>query len=360
MMNVGIVAEQLRQSVPGGIGTYAAGLLKGLVELGDGDLSVAALASRPNGDDQLGRLGVEVRSSRWSHRVQVALWDAGLSRPPSDLDVLHRTSLAGPSSRSGTPATVMVHDLGWRRNPELTTSRGRRWHEAALGRVLSSPAELIVPSVGIAEDLEEAGSSPDRIHVIAEGADHLPRPDLDAAERLLRRHGIEGEFILTVSTLEPRKNLQALVAAHDQAARCTEVPPLLIVGPSGWGDVEVAASDRVVLAGPADPGVLAALYATCTLFAYVPVHEGFGLPPLEAMAQGAPVLASTAVPSMEHAPVVASVAASSVDEIADGIVAALGDRAALLAAGSAGRSHAGRSRWVDVAAAHVALWRELS
>ena len=358
-MHVGVVVEQLRHGVPGGIGTYAAGLLGGLRDLDDVDLEVVALASRPKGPDALRSLGVTVEPTRWTHRVQMALWDRGLGRPAKGIDVLHRTSLAGPPARPGMASTVMVHDLGWRRNPELTTARGRRWHEAALRRTLSSPAHLIVPSAVIAADLEAAGAPSERIHVIAEGADHLAPPDLEEAARLRRELGVGGDFILTVSTLEPRKNLEALVAAHAEASGRALIPPLLIVGPTGWGDVAVEDTDRVVLAGPASAGVLSALYATCTLFSYVPVHEGFGLPPLEAMAQGAPVLASTAVPSMEGAPVVASVDAGSIVSIAEGIESALADAGGLVAAASAGRDHAGHSRWVDAAAQHVALWRSL-
>ena len=359
-MRVGIVAEQLRHGVPGGIGTYAAGLLGGLAALEDPEVEVVALASRPVGPDPLASLGVHVQSSRWTHRVQMGLWDRGLDRAPAHVDVVHRTSLAGPWTRSGRPMTVMVHDLGWRRNPELTTPRGRRWHEAALRRVLRSTTELVVPSSTIAEDLEAAGAAPKRIHVIAEGADHLPAPDLDAAARLRNSLGVDDAFVLTVSTLEPRKNLVGLVAAHEAASQHGDVPPLLIVGPSGWGEVDVASSERVVLAGSVAPAVLAGLYASCALFAYVPVHEGFGLPPLEAMAQGAPVVASTAVPSMGVAPVVASVDAISVASMAAGIEAAMADAGRREASREAGRSYAATARWVDVAAEHVALWRSLT
>lgn len=358
-MRVAIVAEQLRHGVPGGIGTYAAGLLSGLRDLEDPDLEVVALASRQTGNDALESLGVAVESSPWPHRVQMALWDRGISRPATDGGVLHRTSLAGPSPRAGQPASVMVHDLGWRRNPELTTARGRQWHEAALRRTLASRAELVVPSEAIRADLEAAGASGGRIHVIAEGADHLPAADHDAAARLRQRLGIGEAFILTVSTLEPRKNLVSLVAAHHEASLSSPIPPLVIVGPSGWGDVAVADSDRVILAGPVSPPVLAALYASCTVFAYVPVHEGFGLPPLEAMAQGAPVVVSTAVPSMGSAPVVAAVDADVVSSIARGLEAAMADGDRLAASGVAGRAFAAKACWVDVAAEHVALWRGL-
>ncbi len=359
-MRVGIVAEQLRQSVPGGIGTYTNGLLDGLVALGDPDLEIVAITSRAPSPDPVARPGLSVAAGPWPHRVQTILWDAGRGGVGRGFDVVHRTSLAGPPCNSTALSTVMVHDLGWRRNPELTTPRGRRWHEAALRRTLESRAELIVPSGAIAADLEGAGAAPGRIHQISEGADHLPAADLGAAARLRHELGVADEFVLSVSTLEPRKNLATLVAAYREVARSTTVPSLLIVGPAGWGETEVIAGDLISLAGPVSGSVLAALYATCTLFVYVPVHEGFGLPPLEAMAHGAPVVASTAVPSMLAAPLVASVEASSMPSIVMGINRALADPEARRAASDAGQRHARAARWVDVAAAHVELWRSLS
>ena len=355
-MEVGIVAEQIRRQVSGGIGTYAKGLLRGLAGLQSDDLRVTALASRGPNPDPLRDTGVDVEASRFGHRVQVALWSHGLSAPPRWLDVLHLTSFAGPVvDRAGLCETVMIHDLGWRHHPELTTRRGVRWHVAALGRVLSSDSVIIVPSAPIAQDLTDAGADPSRVHVIGEGADHLPPPDLEAARAFLGSRGVKGAFVLTVSTLEPRKNLALLAEAHRQVPGA---PPLVVVGPTGWGG-ETSVGDAV-MAGPVAGDVLAGLYSICSLFVYVPVHEGFGLPPLEAMAHGAAVVASTAVPSMQGAPAMALVDPNDVAAVAAAIGDALKDADALHEASTAGRDHAGRHRWSDVAAAHVELWRTLS
>jgi glycosyltransferase involved in cell wall biosynthesis len=358
-MEISVVVEQLRQRVPGGIGTYARGLVAGLVALEDDDLSVTALASRAVLPDPLDELGVEVRAARYGHRMQMAVWDLGRGRV-CDGDVLHLTSLAGPDVAPGGPIrTVMVHDLAWRTNPELTTARGRRWHEAALRRVVASPATLLVPSEPVALELCRTGVASERIHVVGEGADHLPPPSSIEASEMLAAAGVSGPFLLSVSTLEPRKNLARLVSAHARAQeRSSEVPDLVVVGPAGWGDT-LEASSRVHLLGRVGDGVLAALLTQCEGFVYVPISEGFGLPPLEAMAHGAPVVASSTTPSMAAAPVVSLVEPDDDDAIVDGLVLLAAGRASQATASEAGRAFAGQHRWVDVAAAHLALWREL-
>ena len=356
-MQVGIVAEQLRQEVPGGIGTYVTGLVQGLVALDDPDVTFELLASAGPTPDPLDRLGLPVLTSRLGHRAQMAAWSIGRGAARGEhLDLIHLTSLAGPV-RGSQPRTVMVHDLSWRHHPELTTRRGARWHEAALGRVIASAARLVVPSEPVRDDLVAAGVDRHRVSVIGEGSDHLGPPDRAASSRLLDEAGIEGPFLLTVSTLEPRKNLTALCDARDAAIADGAAPwPLLVVGPAGWGP-DVSSRPGVHLAGAVDPGTLGGLYGSCAAFVYVPVAEGFGLPPLEAMACGAPVVVSTATPSMADAPVLARCNAIDRQSIQEGLMAAMKDGADHRSLQSLGRSYAERHRWVDVAAAHLSLWR---
>jgi glycosyltransferase involved in cell wall biosynthesis len=359
-MRVGVIAEQLRQRVPGGIGTYVTGLLGGLVALGDPGLEVVAVTSRAPSPDPLAAIGVPIEASTHGHRMQMALWDAGLGDPKHALEILHLSSLAGPLRHSDTLArTVMVHDLAWRTHPELTTRRGARWHEVALRRALRSAAALIVPSAEVAWALTADGAEPERVVVIGEGSDHLPDPDRAGADTVLAANGISGPFILTVSTLEPRKNLSRLIAAHAAMSPELREVPLVVVGPDGWG-TPVAPSDRAVLLGAQPGAVLAALYERCDAFAYVPITEGFGLPPLEAMAHGAVVVSSTTVPSVREAPGVVAVEPTDVDAIAQALERALGDEATRQAAAGQARAFAGAHRWRDTARAHVELWEALS
>src|SRR5688500_15913691 len=160
-----------------------------------------------------------------------------------------------PAGRA--PMSVMVHDLAWRHFPEAYPDRGRRWHEAALARALERASLLIVPSATVADDVVGAGAPAATVEVVEEGCDHLAAPDDDAAGALLARLGVTGDFLLTVSTLEPRKNLPRLLAAYDTVR--DRLPPLVVVGPAGWGP-EVRPGPGVVLAGLVTGGTLTALY----------------------------------------------------------------------------------------------------
>ena len=349
-MKVLVVAEQLRRPVEGGIGTYARALLRGLAPFGE---DVTLWTSRAPGGrpDPLGALGTVVTSPLPAPAL-VRAWDRGLVRPPGRPDVVHATSFAMPPV-GRAPMSVMVHDLAWRHFPEAYPPRGRRWHEAALQRALDRARLLIVPSATVADDLLAAGAPPAGVEVVEEGCDHLPAPDDDAAGALLAGLGVGGDFLLTVSTLEPRKNLPRLLAAYGTVR--DRLPPLVVVGPAGWGP-EVRPAPGVVLAGPVTGGTLTALYRRARVMAYVPLREGFGLPVVEAMSCGAPVVAS-AVPSAGGAAL--EVDPFDVDAIAGALVQAATDdgrRAELVAAGHA---RAGGLTWDQAARRHVELWKTM-
>ena len=139
-LSVLLAAEQLRRRVPGGIGTYARGLLGGLaIAATEGDgVEVALLASRPPGGvaDPLAAFGRPLHTSRLPGRLLTRAWDHRLIRAPAGFDVVHSVSLASPQLRrsSSEQLVVTVHDVAWRRHPAATTRRGARWHEAALRR----------------------------------------------------------------------------------------------------------------------------------------------------------------------------------------------------------------------------------
>jgi alpha-1,3-rhamnosyl/mannosyltransferase len=262
---------------------------------------------------------------------------------------------------------VTVHDLAWRRHPEATTSRGRRWHEAALRRARDCGATLVVPSRLVAADLVAFGADEARITVVRGGTDHLAPPDEDATAALLRRVGVADEYLLTVGTLEPRKNLDRLVRAfHRARPQLPERWPLVIVGPTGWGHgARPQESDGVVFTGSVPDAVLSGLYRRARAFAYVPLTEGYGLPPLEAMRMGTPSVVSSQVPSVHDLgetdpPPARIVDPLDVEDMAAGLVAVLTDdilRDDLTARGS---SFASARTWHAAAGAHVRLWRRLA
>ena len=368
-----LAVEQLRRRVPGGIGAYTRGLLSGLAACSaEGDpVEVTLWASRAaaGADDPLVAYGRPIIASRLPGPLLSRAWDHGLSRAPEGFDVVHSVSLASPRLRPSSRArsVVTVHDVAWRRHPEATTRRGMRWHEAALARAGASGATLVVPSRLVAADLTAMGLAASRVTVVPSGADHLPAPDPAAAETLLHRAGVGGEFLLTVGTLEPRKNLDRLVQAFGRARGSLPEPwSLLIVGPDGWGPepAKPAPADHVVFTGAVSDPVLAALYRRARAFAYVPLTEGYGLPPLEAMRTGLPTVVSDEVPSVHDLGAAEPASAKivdplDVDDIADGLAAVLTDDSLRADLARRGAAYASARTWRDAARAHIDLWRSL-
>ena len=349
------MAEQLRRRVPGGVGTYADGLLVGLGRAVAGDVTVHA-SRGPRGRDPLAEYGFPVRTSPLPARGLTRAWDVGLVRAPRRFDVVHSVSQAFPSPPRGgvPPLTVMVHDLSWRWVPEAFPARGRRWHEATLARAVARAAALVTPSEEAAASLHKEGAA--RVEVIPEGCDHLPPPDQDGAARLLGDLGVDGPFLMSVGTREPRKNLPRVVEAYGRARPRLPGPwPLVVVGPPGWGP-DLAPAPGVVPAGRVDAAVLAALYTRARCLVYVPLVEGFGLPPVEAMAHGAPVVASP-MPSTGGAAL--DVGPLDVAAIADAVVAAATDDAVRERLVAAGGRRAATLTWEACARRHLELWESL-
>lgn len=358
---VALVVQQLRRSAPGGIGTYCTGLLQGLRQLAAGGRSlpsmmlVAGRAGRHARDhDPLTDLGWPVRSLALPGPVLTRLWDRGLGGLAGD-GVVHALSLAAPPPRHRS-LVVTVHDLTFRTVPEAFPRRGRAWHEHAFARATRNARYLVVPSAVVADDVVAAGVEPQRVVVIEHGGDHVAQPDLAGADELLCQLGVREPFVLAVGTVEPRKNLRRLVAAHDRARSQVGEPfPLVVVGPSGWGTDPPASTATVVLTGPVAGPVLSGLYRRARLLAYVPLAEGYGLPPLEAMALGTPVVASP-VPSTGGA--AWEVDPSDVDAITAGIVTVATDEAIRQELQSAGLRRARARTWAVCAEEHLAVWTE--
>ena len=365
-ISVSLAAEQLRRRVPGGIGTYARGLLKGLGELpAEERPDLRLVASRPPvRPDPLEDLGYPVESSWLPGPLMTRAWDMGLTRTGRGSDVVHSVSLAAPVPSSKTSLVLTVHDVAWRSMPEAYPPRGRRWHKSALRRAARRADVVIVPSQATAAAVVAAGVgiTEDRVVTVPEGADHLGQPDEAAAQVLLESLSVQGPYLLTVSTLEPRKNLDRLVQAYALIRpRLPDPWPLLVVGPSGWGPSGSAGGPRpaagVVFAGAVGGGVLAAIYGGARCCAYVPIVEGFGLPVVEAMSQGTPVVSSP-VPSTGGASL--EVDPKDVSSIAQGLLAASSDEPIRRVLIASGLDHASSLRWVDAARAHVEVWRRVA
>lgn len=333
-MKILITAEQLQRSVPGGIGTYAKGLIKGLSELG---------------------ADFDVHKSKLPVKVLTKAWDLGFARTPSGYDVVHATSFATPP-KATTKMTAMVHDIAWRSHPETFPSRGRRWHEAALKRIIDKADAIFVPSSFVADQLVHSGVKDSRVFVTGEGSDHLPAPDHESAAAKLASAGVSGDYVLSIGTLEPRKNLLRLIEAFNRTKGQFQNPTqLVIVGPIGWGE-ELTPVKDVVLLGYLTEAEIASLYAKCALFAYVPLSEGYGLPVVEAMSMGAPVV-SSAVPSSGGATL--QVDPEDIDSISRGILLAATDGDVRTELISLGKERSDATTWKLCAGIHLDTWKTL-
>jgi glycosyltransferase involved in cell wall biosynthesis len=357
-----VTVDQLARRQPGGIGTYVRGLLGGLSELrAGGELTAPVVALAPKGtvlDDRTLR-GAEAAFTRTGVRRTTRRWLNGSDGVPTTASVVHATSMAGPffGGADGVRHSVLVHDLLWRDHPELTTTRGAAFHEDRLGAILSSSAmRVLVTSEDTRDALVSSGAEPNRTFVVRLGTT-VPEPSLSdhALDDLgiSSTVGVGGPFTLAVGTIEPRKNLERLIAAHDQAAaRDPSMGPLVIVGAPGWGRVRI---DHAMVLGGVDDVALATLWRASRLVAYVPVAEGWGFPAAEALAAGRPLVASTAVPSVRGNPHAILVDPLDVTAIADGLLAALrlpdGDEAR-----AARRDSVAALTWANCARDHVAAW----
>ncbi len=287
-MHISIVTEQLRKRIPGGIGTYCRGLLKGLKEL-ENDDEIYQL----NG---LTFVGEKATSLAWDFKLPLykeSLVKQGIS---SKQKLVHSTSFEIPPIKR--VMTTMVHDVLWKSYPQAYTKRGIEWHDKALEKALKKSSALIVPSQRTKNDILNLVGSEVNIDVIAEGSDHVSTPDLAGAKKLLKEFGVQGDFLLTVSTIEPRKNLDRVVEAFMNVRKSLGHKFVLVVaGSHGWGGA-MKDVPGVVLVGAPSLKVLSGLYSMASCLVYAPIAEGYGLPPIEAMMFSTPVVTSD-IPSVE-------------------------------------------------------------
>jgi glycosyltransferase involved in cell wall biosynthesis len=281
------------------------------------------------------------RADRLSTITRDAIWYPLALGRTHGVDVLHCPTYRGPL-RSALPLVVTVHDLAVFRHPEAFNRWTRTYSPRLVPRVLAAARRIIAVSEFTRRELVELLRVPDeKIRVVPNGVDDEFTPEGPAAD---------GEYILAVGTLEPRKNLGRLV----EAVRRNGIE-LRVVGARGWGNVEIG-GDGVRWLGEVTDAELARQYRGARCVAYPSLYEGFGIPVLEAMACGAPVVTSRAT-AMEE---VADGAAVLVDpndpaELAAGIERAVAQREELVARGL---ERARAFRWDAVADATVDVYRE--
>lgn len=285
-----------------GIGTYTAELLDALVATRVAGEEFVATAFTLRGRGSLiGVLpaGVDVRARPIPARVLRELWSVGEWPPVAAIagrvDILHGTNfILPPLGRAG--GVVTIHDLAYLRFPE-TVAPATRAYVDLVPKGVARAGAICVPTQAVADQVLEAyAAAAGKVVVTPEGVDEVWFKTAPESADELARLGIHGDYVLAVGTLEPRKNLPHLVAAYQRfKAADPGAPSLVLVGGAGWGeavDVSGLPSGSVVFTGHLPWDQLQRVVAGATLLAFPSLDEGFGLPPLEALACGVPVLAS--------------------------------------------------------------------
>jgi glycosyltransferase involved in cell wall biosynthesis len=275
-----------------GIGNYMQGSLAGLAQASAGRHEIVAFAPtsiRGPSRIRAALAGIDVELRTWplpfSHAVRTA-W-SGLGLPATErllgaFDALHFSDWMYPPQRAGARATT-IHDLVPLHHPEWTTARTRSMHGRKYRNTAATCDVVFVNSAFTARDVAATlGVPADRIRVAHPAPKDVYRADGPAAD-------LGPPYVLTVATLEPRKNLQVLVEAHALLGDDLE---LAVVGAGGWGEQPILDGPRIRRLGYVSDEELARLYRGAAVVAYPSRFEGFGIPVIEAMACGVPVVAS--------------------------------------------------------------------
>jgi glycosyltransferase involved in cell wall biosynthesis len=279
-----------------GIGNYLRGMVSGLAEEAGrrGHEVVAFAPTGPRGRRRIQQTLADVpvhlelvtlpRAHAW-RTAWSRLRAPALERVIGNFDVFHFSDWMYPPQRGGLRATT-VHDLVPLRFPQWTTERTRRMHTAKYREMVQTCDLLFANSAFTAREVEGIlGVSSSRIRVAYPGLD--PRLGLDGP-----RADLGAPYVLTVGTLEPRKNVRVVLDAFALLRRTQPDLLLVLAGARGWGDGPDLSGDGVRWLGFVPDEELARLYRGASAFAYGSRFEGFGIPVVEALACGTPVVCS--------------------------------------------------------------------
>jgi len=273
------------------------------------------------------------------------------------VEVVHATTSAIPPKT--VPLVVTVHDLAFLHDPDHYTARGLRLFRRGLELTIADADLVACPSQVTADDCAANGIDPDRIRVVPWGVEQVTVTEDDVID-VLGGFGLTKPYLLWTGTIEPRKNLPRLLEAYLSLDTDHE---LVLAGPEGWNEdlsgLIARGNGRIRSLGYVQPHELAVLYGGATVFCYPSLVEGFGLPVLEAMAQGTPVVTSSGTATEEAAGGAAAlVDPHDVVSIAAGIGGLLDDPSHAELLGAAGRARATEMTWDACAAKMHSVYEE--
>ncbi|MBI2303987.1 MAG: glycosyltransferase family 4 protein [Chloroflexi bacterium] len=364
-MHIGIDARLLYYSA-GGISRYIRALITALAQI-DHEDSFTIFQYRK-----------EQASPDWGHNFRRRLlwtpphhpwerWTLPWEMVTSPLDVIHSPDFIPPFYSRGK-RVITVHDLAFLRFPQLLTPASRRYYQQIHWAVKRAHGIAAVSEATRQDMVELLGVPPERIQVIYHAVDDYFHPVvMEKKEAFRLRHHLPERFILWVGVIEPRKNLDTLLRALAWLRQEGHRYSLVVVGSPGWlyqGTFrlieELEMREDVVLFGSASLEELLFLYNCAWLFIFPSLYEGFGFPPLEAMACGTPVISSNTPSLVEvlgEAPIYFS--PQDVSGLAQAILQVDGDAQLRKNMGRRGRERALRYSWRRTAEETLSLYRRV-
>jgi glycosyltransferase involved in cell wall biosynthesis len=360
-----VLLEQCLGPVPGGTGRYARELAGALVSTAPSGASVSVWTAWHRSVSAAVVPGAGGPSRLALPRRPLTLaWERGIGPSPRGADLVHApTPLAPPRRRR--PVVVTVHDAVPWTHPATLTPRGVAWHRAVISRAAASADSVVVPTAAVAEELARHVAFRRPPVVVGEGVSADLTPPADAEARAVSL-GLPSEpYLLTLATIEPRKGLDVLLSAL--ASPGAPPVPLLVVGQPGWGGVDVATraaelglGSRVRLLGRLSDADLAVVLSRAAVLVAPSRAEGFGLPVLEAMAAGVPVVSSDAPALVEvGGGATVTVPVGDADALAAALAEVLGSDARRASLAEAGLNRAADFSWESAARRLWDLYAEL-
>lgn len=313
MTTLRVIIDEMLSPNPGGLPRYTEELTAALITTAPRGCSVegfVAASSEPDYQRIAERLPglAQLHKSALARRELTAAWQHGFTRLPGN-GMLHATSLFAPLARhdrlnDGDQIAVTIHDtIAWS-HPESLTPRTVAWHKAMVKRAQKYADAIVVPSHTVAQQLTEIIDLGDRVRVVAGAPSSALRLPHDADERA-QALGLPERYVLAIGGIEPRRGIDQLIRAF------THVPDDVTLLLAGHGATDEAigtaardaglAEGRVRSLGTLSDQDLTVALARATVFAYPNLEEGFGMPMLEAFAQGTPVVHSDAPALVELA-----------------------------------------------------------